>query len=324
MTNDQIAMKKKTISIIVTNYNEEENVVEMYTRVVSVFKKLRGYDFEILYVDNASIDGSKKLYDRLATKDTRVKIIYMSRNFGSPQPSFIAGMEYATGQAAVFMHGDIQDPPELIGAFVKKWEEGFDVVYGVRKSRKGYGWMWNMLYKGFYYVLNKLAYIQIPLNAGEYSLVDRKVIRELLALDEYDYYLRCLRAYVGFRQVGVDYVRDARAHGRSSESILTGFWWAKTILVNFSFKPLEWISSIAFVVTIFSFLLLAYDAVAFVMFHNTAKGIPTVIILILFLGGVQLLSISVIAEYLAKIFLEVKRRPKYIVQKTINIGKHRV
>lgn len=313
-------MKKKIISIIVTNYNEVENILEMYERIVAVFKKLPGYAYEILYVDNASLDDSDKLYAKLAKKDKQVKIIYMSRNFGSPQPSFIAGMEYAKGMAAVFMHGDIQDPPELIGAFVKKWEEGFDVVYGVRKSRKGYGWMWNTLYKGFYYVLNKLAYIQIPMNAGEYSLVDRTVIRELLALEEYDYYLRCLRAYVGFKQVGIDYVRDARAHGRSSESILTGFWWAKTILVNFSFKPLEWISTIAFSVTIFSFLFLIYDIIAFLVYGSAAKGIPTVVVLILFLGGVQLLSISVIAEYLAKIFLEVKRRPKYIVSKTVNVS----
>jgi dolichol-phosphate mannosyltransferase len=313
-------MKKKIVSIIVTNYNEEENILEMYNRVVGVFKKLPAYQFELLYVDNASLDGSDLLYKKLSKRDKRVKVIYMSRNFGSPQPSFIAGMEYAKGDAAVFMHGDIQDPPELIGAFIKQWEKGYEVVYGVRKSRKGYGWVWNTLYKGFYYVLNRLSYIYIPMNAGEFSLVSKPVIKQLLALDEYDYYLRCLRAYVGFKQVGIDYVRDARAHGRSSESILTGFWWAKTILVNFSFKPLEWISTIAFIVTIFSFLLLAYDIVAFLLLHNTAKGIPTVVILILFLGGVQLLSLSVIAEYLAKIFLEVKRRPKYIVSKTVNIS----
>ncbi len=314
-------MKKKIISIIVTNYNEEENIREMYSRVVAVFKKLPSYAYEIVFVDNASEDGSLKIYSDICKKDRNVKLVWMSRNFGSPQPSFIAGMEYAKGDAAVFMHGDIQDPPELIGAFIKKWEEGFDVVYGVRKSRKGYGWMWNTLYKGFYYVLNKLSYIHIPMNAGEFSLVDKRVIAELLLLDEYDYYLRCLRAYVGFRQTGIDYIRDARAHGRSSESIMTGFWWAKTILVNFSFKPLEWISTIAFTVTVFSFLLLCYDIVAFLFFRNAAKGIPTVVILILFLGGVQLLSISVIAEYLAKIFLEVKRRPKYIVSRTLNINK---
>ena len=161
------------------------------------------------------------------------------------------------------------------------------------------------------------------MNAGEFSLVDRKVIRELLSLEEYDYYLRCLRAYVGYKQIGIEYIRDVRAHGRSSESILTGFWWAKTILVNFSFRPLEWISTIAFTVTIFAFAMLAYDIVAFAVYRAAAKGIPTVVVLILFLGGVQLLSLSVIAEYLAKIFLEVKRRPKYIVSHTINISNEK-
>jgi glycosyltransferase involved in cell wall biosynthesis len=316
-------MKKKIVSIIVTNYNEEENIREMYEKLVAVFRTLRTIDYEILYVDNDSTDESEAVYQALSKKDKRVKIIYMSRNFGSPQPSFIAGMEYCTGDAAVFMHGDIQDPPEMIAQFVEKWEEGFDVVYGVRKSRRGYGWLWNTMYKGFYYVLNKFSYIHIPLNAGEFSLVDRKVIKELLLLDEYDYYLRCLRAYVGFKQTGIEYIRDVRAHGHSSESIASGFWWAKTILVNFSFKPLEWISTMAFAVTIFAFALLAYDFVAFMLFRAAAKGIPTVVILILFLGGVQLLSLSVIAEYLAKIFLEVKRRPKYIVSRTINISNEK-
>ena len=293
----------------------------MYRRIVAVFKKLRGYDFEILYVDNASTDASETLYQKLATKDKRVKIILMSRNFGSPQPSFVAGLEYSSGDAAVFLHGDIQDPPEMIGKFVDYWVQGYDVVYGVRKSRKGYNFVWNALYKGFYFLLNKLAYIQIPLNAGEFSLVDRSVINELRAIDEYDYYLRCLRAYVGFRQIGIPYVRDARHHGRSTESLMSGFWWAKTILVNFSFKPLEWISTIAFLVMIFTFILMIIDLFTILLFRNSPRGIPTIVILILFLGGVQLLSISVIAEYLAKIFLEVKRRPKYIVRKTVNVRK---
>lgn len=312
-------MKKRIVSIIVPCYNEEGSIGEMYRRVSAVFKKLSSYDFELIYVDNNSTDQSEKVFTALAKKDKRVKIVLMSRNFGSPQPSFVAGMEYCKGDAAVFLHGDIQDPPEMIGSFIKKWEGGYDVAYGIRASRKGYGLLWNLLYKGFYFLLNKLAYIKIPLNAGEFSLCDRRVIKELLALDEYDYYLRCLRAYVGFKQIGIEYSRDARAHGQSTESIWTGFWWAKTILVNFSFKPLEWISTLAFGVMILTFVLLAIDLVTIMVFRDSPRGIPTIVILILFLGGVQLLSLSVIAEYLAKIFLEVKRRPKYIVRKTINI-----
>ena len=314
-------MKKKHISIIVPCYNEQDSIPEMYKRVVATFKKLPKYDFELLFIDNASTDKSKTVYEKLAKQDKRVRVILMSRNFGSPQPSFAAGIDYCTGEAAVFLHGDIQDPPEMISSFAAKWEDGYDVVYGVRKSRKGYNFFWNMLYKGFYFLLHKLAYIDIPLNAGEFSLIDRAVIDELRTIDEYDYYLRCLRAYVGFKQTGVVYVRDARAHGRSTESLTSGFWWAKTILINFSFKPLEWISTIAFVVMIFTFMLMVINVVMIFLLHNSPRGIPTIVLLVLFLGGVQLLSLSVIAEYLAKIFLEVKHRPKYIVRETLNIRK---
>ncbi len=312
-------MQKKLISLVVTCFNERENIEEMYHRVVAVFKKLPAYEFELLYVDNDSIDTTQKIIATVSRKDKRVKAIFMSRNFGSPQPSFLAGLEYATGKAAVLLHGDIQDPPELIPALIEKWEEGYNVVYGVRSKRQGYNFLWNFFYKAFYFLLNKLAYIQIPLDAGDFSLIDRRVIYELLQIEEYDYYVRCLRAFVGFKQVGVPYVREARHHGRSNESFLTSLWWAKTIVVNFSFKPLEWISMLAFIVTAFGFLLMIIDIVLVLTFRNAPRGIPTIVILMLFLGGVQLLSLSVIAEYLAKIFLEVKRRPRYIVCQTLNI-----
>lgn len=294
----------------------------MYKRVVRVFSSLHKYNFELIYVDNASTDASEKIYMKLAALDKRVKVILMSRNFGSPQPSFVAGLDVCRGDAAVFLHGDIQDPPELINKFISYWNRGYDVVYGVHAVRRGYNVLWHMLYRGFYFLLNKLAYINIPLDAGEFSLVDRRVISELRALREYDYYLRCLRAYVGFRQAGIPYIRDARRHGRSTETLWSGFWWAKTILVNFSFKPLEWISTIAFVVMIFAFAFMATNFITVLFYHNSPSGIPTIVILILFLGGVQLLSLSVIAEYLAKIFLEVKHRPKYIIRKTINIRRN--
>lgn len=316
-------MKKKLISIIVTCYNEEENIVEMYTRVVAVFRRLPRYNYEIIFVDNNSTDGSEKLYETLAKKDKRVRAIIMSRNFGSPQPSFLAGLEASSGDAALLLHGDIQDPPELLPKFLKKWEDGYMAVYGVRISRRGYNLFWNLLYKGFYYLLHRLAYINIPLDAGDFSLIDRRVSKELLAMDEYDYYLRCLRAYVGFKQIGVQYVRDARIHGETNENILTGLYWAKTILVNFSFKPLEWISYLAFIIMIFAFVFGVIDVVLVLLFHNAPRGISTVVILILFLGGVQLLSLSVISEYLAKIFLEVKRRPRYIIKTMINMSPHR-
>lgn len=309
---------KKLISIIITCFNEGDSIKDAYERIRKIFGKIKEFDFEVIYVDNNSQDGSEKVYERLAKKDRRVRAILMSRNFGSPQPSFLAGLEKCRGDAAVLLHGDLQDPPELTEKFLEYWSKGYDVVYGVRTKRKGYGLLMNFFYKLFYFVLKKLAYIEIPLNAGEFSLIDRKVINELIKIDEYDYYLRCLRAYVGFRQKGIEYVRDARTRGRSTESLASGFWWAKTIIINFSFKPLEWISKLAFVIVVFSFLSIAIFLVYYFFNPNSPRGIPTLFVLILFLGGIQLLSISVIAEYLAKIFLEVKRRPRYIIRKIIS------
>jgi dolichol-phosphate mannosyltransferase len=312
-------MKNKKISVIVACYNEQDSIDSMYKRIVNVFKDNRKYDYEIIFVDNDSQDNSEAIFNKLAKNDRKVKVIFMSRNFGSPQPSFIAGLKYANADAVVLLHGDIQDPPELISRFIKKWEMGYKVVYGVRKTRKGYGFLMNFFYKSFYYLLQKLAYIKIPLNAGDFSLIDKVVVKELLKIDEYDYYLRCLRAYVGFKQIGIDYVRDMRKHGRSTETFFTGLWWAKTIIVNFSFKPLELISKIALIVMLFSFLLIVINVFMILVYNDSPRGIPTIVILILFLGGVQLLSLSIIAEYMAKIFLEVKRRPRYIIKEKLNL-----
>lgn len=308
----------KKISIIITCYNEEENIVPLYNRIKNVFKKIK-YRYEILYIDNDSTDKSLQIFKNLARKDKAVKIIIMSRNFGSPQPSFIAGLERSTGDAIVLLHGDIQDPPEMIPKFISHWEKGYDVVYGIRVSRKGSGLFYNLLYKTFYYILKKLSYVDIPLHAGEFSLFDKRIKRELMQFKESDYYLRALRSYVGFKQIGIPYVRDARIHGKSSENLLKSFWWAKTIIVNFSLKPLEWISQVAFVVMLLAFLYMTGSIISVFIFRNSPTGTPTVIVLILFLGGIQLLSLSVIAEYLAKIFIEIKGRPRYIIKKTYNL-----
>lgn len=316
-------MKKKLLSIIVVCYNEEKNIINMYGRVCKVFQRLQNYDFELIYVDNDSTDSSEKVFSNLTKKDSRVKIIFMSRNFGSPQSSFLAGLHYAKGDAMVLLHGDIQDPPELIVQFIQKWEDKYDVVYGIRITRKGYGLVMNFFYKTFYFILHKLAYIQIPLDAGEFSLIDKRVVRELLKIEEYDYYLRCLRAFVGFRQIGIKYIRDARKKGTSTESFFSGLWWAKTIIVNFSFKPLTFISQLAFLIVLASFFSIVVFLIYYIFHPDSPRGIPTLFILTLFLGGVQLLSLSVIAEYMAKVFLEVKKRPRYIIKKIIG-GKNEI
>lgn len=311
------ASKERLISVIATCFNEQDNIIELCRRVKAIFAKLSGYNYELILVDNASTDASMSVYRLSAKKDARVKIIVLSRNFGSPQSSFLAGLERAKGEAAILLHGDIQDPPELIPKFIEKWQKGWMVVYGVRSSRQGYGKIMNWMYRTFYELLKKLAYIDIPLHAGEFSLIDRRVITELLKISEYDYYLRCLRAYVGFPQIGIEYVRDARTQGKSTESFLSGLWWAKTIIVNFSFKPLAWISTLALLTVSASFLAIIVFLISYYFAPNSPRGIPTLFVLILFLGGIQLVSLSVMAEYISKIFLEVKRRPKYIIKQII-------
>jgi len=313
--------QKRRISVVVACYNEAENIGPIHERLSAVLQSLDRYDYEILFVDNDSIDDSARLLTALAENDSRVKVLFMSRNFGSPQPSFLAGLAHCRGHAAVLLHGDIQDPPELIPRFVERWEEGHEVVYGVSRRRDGFGPITNLVFRGFYALLARMAYISIPLNAGEFSLIGRRAIDELLKIDEYDYYIRCLRAYVGFKQTGIEYERSARTRGRSTQNPLLLLWWAKTLIVNFSFKPLEWIALLAMAVVLVAFVAIIVFLISYTIHPDSPRGIPTLFVLILFMGGVQLLALSVVAEYLAKIFLEVKRRPRYIVRHALNLDR---
>jgi glycosyltransferase involved in cell wall biosynthesis len=307
--------------VVVACYNEAENIGPMHVRLSAVFRSLDRYDYEILFVDNDSIDDSERLLTALAAQDRHVKVLFMSRNFGSPQPSFLAGLAHCRGHAAVLLHGDIQDPPELIPRFVEQWEAGYEIVYGISRHREGFGRVVNLVFRGFYALLARMAYVAIPLNAGDFSLIGRRAIDELLRIDERDYYVRCLRAYVGFRQTGIEYERSARHRGQSTQNPFLLLWWAKTLIVNFSFKPLEWIAKLAMAVVLAAFVSIVVFLISYAIHPDSPRGIPTLFVLILFLGGVQLLALSVVAEYLAKIFLEVKRRPRYIVRHALNLDR---
>jgi dolichol-phosphate mannosyltransferase len=311
----------RRISVVVACYNEAENIGPMHERLSAVFRSLGRYDYEILFVDNDSIDDSERILGALAASDSRVKVLFMSRNFGSPQPSFLAGLAHCRGHAAVLLQGDIQDPPELIPQFVERWEAGYEVVYGVSRRREGFGRFVNLVFRSFYALLSRMAYVAIPLNAGDFSLIGRRAIDELLKIEEHDYYIRCLRAYVGFKQTGIEYERSARVRGRSTQNPFLLLWWAKTLIVNFSFKPLEWIAMLAMAVVLAAFVSILVFLVAYAIHPDSPRGIPTLFVLILFMGGIQLLALSVVAEYLAKVFLEVKRRPRYIVRHALNLER---
>ncbi|TDL51867.1 glycosyltransferase [Paenibacillus dendritiformis] len=310
-------MMAKVISIVVPVYNEQLNIRPMYDRIRTVFSQLENYDYELIYVDNTSTDNTLSEIKVLASIDEKIYGITMARNFGSSQPSTLAGLSYATGEAVVVIDGDIQDPPELIPKFIEKWESGYEVVYGIRTKRKG-SIARRIGYKLFYRLFKKMSYIDIPLDAGDFGLIDRRVVDEIKKLDENEIFFRGIRAWIGFKQVGIEYTRDDRHLGQTSIPFLANIKWAKMGIFNFSYKPLEWISTAALFLTILSLLGIVYYVILHFLKPDTPYGFSTIIVLILFLGAAQLLALSIIGEYIARIFNEVKNRPRYIVREVIN------
>jgi dolichol-phosphate mannosyltransferase len=246
-----------------------------------------------------------------------VVAIEHSRNFGS-QNAFVSGMQIASGDAVVLLDGDLQDPPELIAEFYAKWREGHDVVYGRRGKREGSALL-AFLCRIFYRIFRGVSSVPMPLDAGDFSLMDRKVVGELLALPEADQFLRGLRAWVGFRQAGVDYVRPERRFGRSTHSWLANLWWARKAIFSFTFVPLELLGYVAVTLTCLSCIGVVYQLVDLLRHPELPHGISTIIVLIAFFGSLNLLALALLGEYLIKIFEETKSRPKFI-RKAIRYG----
>lgn len=307
----------KKISAIIACYRDGQAIPIMHERLTKTFAKITP-NYEIIFVNDGSPDDSETVLAELAKRDEHVVAITHTRNFSS-QNAFTSGMAVATGDAVVLLDGDLQDPPELIEDFAKKWLEGFQVVYGVRKKREATLFL-RVAYKLFYRLFQKLSYIQVPLDAGDFSLMDRAVVDALNSMPERDRFMRGLRAWVGFTQTGVEYARPERMFGVTTNSLVKNIRWAKKGIFSFSYTPLEIISYLGFIIVILSVLgILGYIA-SYFLFPQAlgTRGIQTIIVLVLFMGGVQLLSISIIGEYIGKIFEEVKQRPKYIVKSILN------
>jgi dolichol-phosphate mannosyltransferase len=273
-------------------------------------------DWELVFVDNGSRDESRQTFAEVAAQDPHVTVLSLSRNFGS-QAAYSSGLDYARCKAVICMDGDLQDPPEVIPDLVSRWLEGYEVVYGDRVRRKA-GFGIRLANKIFYRVLRRFSYIDIPLDAGDFGLLDRRVVDIMNAMPERNRLIRGLRAWVGFRQVGVPYERDARHAGRSSNSVIDLFRWASTGLVSYSYAPLELISVMAGVVMVLAAVAIVVYTVLYFIRPGVPQGFQTLLVAVLFLGAVQLLCLSIISEYIAKIFEEVKGRPKYIVGSVTN------
>jgi glycosyltransferase involved in cell wall biosynthesis len=306
----------KKISAVIACYRDEPAVPFMYERLKRTFVAL-GVDYEIIFVNDCSPDNARAVLAALAARDPKVVVINHSRNFGS-QSCFTSGMNIATGDALVCLDGDLQDPPEIIADFHQKWIEGYDVVYGRRVKREAPLFM-QLAYKAFYRVFHLVSYLNIPLDAGDFALIDRKVITALNSLPEKNRFMRGLRSWVGFRQIGVPYLRPERMFGKTTMPTLGNLGWARKGIISFSYVPLDIITWLALaIVTLTFFAGIVQLLIRILLPNHTPSGLTTVILIILFLGGVQLLCLSIIGSYIAHIYDEVKRRPAYIVESILN------
>jgi glycosyltransferase involved in cell wall biosynthesis len=300
------------LSVVIPIYNEQATLSELYRRLTQVLSEsLAELVYEIVFVNDGSTDGSIQILSELHADHPAVKVVNLSRNFGH-QAALTAGLDYAKGDAVICMDGDVQDPPEIIPTLVARWKDGNDVVYAVRKLRKE-GFIKRGCYAAFYRLLRKLSMVPIPLDAGDFALMDRRVVDCLKALPERSRFIRGLRTWVGFQQVGVEYEREKRFAGVPKYS------WSKLVhlavngLLSFSALPLRMATAVGFMIS-FCSLLGIIVALYLKLFTDLAiPGWTATVIPILVLGGIQLLSIGILGEYIAQIFDEVKQRPLYVV-----------
>jgi len=311
--------RRHSISAVIACYNDEPAIPIMHQRLTETFRKL-GIEYEIIFVNDGSPDDCVGRIRDISAKDPHVVGISHSRNFGS-QMAFRSGMEMSIMQACVLLDGDLQDPPELIAQLYEKWVEGYDVVYG-RRVKRNMSIFWEVLYKAFYRILETLSYVKIPRDAGDFSLIDRRVVGWLLHCPERDLFLRGLRAYVGFRQTGVDYIRPRRMFGKSTNSLLKNLEWAKRGIFSFSNTPLKLLSACGLALLGISLVLGLIVIVLRLWIPDIApRGITTLLLALLFFGAVNLFAIGVVGEYIAKIMEEVKARPRLIRSGLIRNGE---
>lgn len=309
----------KKISVVIPMYYEEEVANECYNRTKAVLNGLQNYNHEIIFVNDGSKDKTLSILKEIASKDKNVKIISFSRNFGH-QAAVTAGLKYVTGDCILIIDSDMQDPPELLGDMLKLWEDGNEVIYAKRKTRKGESKFKLMTAKMFYKILNGLSDVEIPKDTGDFRLVDRKVVDVINSMPEHNKFLRGLFSWVGFEQKPIEYERQERFAGKTKYPLKKMLKLASDGVISFSTKPLKIIGGIGVASIFVSFVLLVYAILSYIFkWNNLASGWTSLMVAITFFAGVQLVSVWMISEYIARIYDDTKKRPEYIVNEKINI-----
>ncbi|HEU5355503.1 MAG TPA: glycosyltransferase family 2 protein, partial [Actinocrinis sp.] len=310
---------RRSISAVIACYKDGQAIPYMHRRLTDAFVKC-GVDYEIIFVNDDSPDDSAEVIRELSERDEHVIGITHRRNFGS-QAAFLSGMRESSGDAVVLLDGDLQDPPEMIEQFVEYWDQGYEVVYGHRVDREAPLYM-RLAYRGFYRVFNRSAPFHVPTDAGDFSLMDRRVVDHLLEFPERDPFLRALRAYVGGRQIGVDYVRPERMFGTSTNNLARNLGWATKGILAVSKVPLSLLSTAGAGFFALSMLALVAQAVYKMVDPGSApQGVTILITPVVLLGSLNLLAISIVGAYVGTILEEAKRRPRFMRDSIIRSGR---
>lgn len=312
---------RPTFSVVAPVFNEEQLLPEFYRRVVATLEPI-GEPFELVLINDGCRDRSPEIMRQLHAHDPRVKIVNFSKNFGH-QLAITAGTDYAQGQAVIVIDSDLQDPPEVILDLIERWREGYQVVYAVRAERVGETWFKKTTAKFFYRLIDRITNVEIPVDTGDFRLMDRRVVDAMVSMREHHRFMRGLSAWVGFKQIGVPYKRDARKAGATKYPLRKMLKFALDGITSFSYLPLQLATYLGFIIAILSVIFIAIVFVLRLAADIEAfKGQATTLVMVLFLGGVQLIFLGIIGEYLGRIYDEVKRRPLYIVAETLGFQEH--
>jgi glycosyltransferase involved in cell wall biosynthesis len=302
------------LSVVAPMYEEEEIVARFAERVAAA---LDGVEYELILVDDGSKDRTAEAMAGVAAKDPRVKVITLSRNFGH-QPALTAGLDHARGDAVVMIDGDLQDPPELIPRMLEHWRQGIDVVYAVRQQRLGETVFKRTSARWFYKLFRRLTRMDLPVESGDFRLMDRRALDVLLGMPERNRFLRGMTVWIGFTQAAVPFVRDERTTGVTKYPLRKMLRFSFDAITSFSSAPLQWATFLGFVFSGIAFLAIPLAIVA--RYTNIyERGVPTTIVVVLLLGGIQLITVGIIGEYVGRIYDEVKHRPLYVVRERINV-----
>jgi len=303
----------KKVSLLIPAYNEEASLPALYAELSRLMDSQSNYEWEILFVNDGSRDNTLQTIKDLRAKDERVCFVDLSRNFGK-EKAMLAGFDYATGDAVVVMDADLQHPPSVIPEMLAKWEEGYDDVYARRINRGKESWLRKRLSLAFYALLQRSAKFDMLPNVGDFRLLDRRCINVLRNLRENERYTKGLFAWMGFRKTSVDFEPAERVAGTSSWNMRSLIGLAVEGLVSFSTLPLRLITSLGLIVSLLSFLYAIYIFAKTLIWGDPVAGYPTLMLVMLFLGGVQLLALGTIGEYLGRVFIETKNRPTYVAR----------